>query len=276
MDVTSVVDDAVKRSSAFWGEHGAAFLIETDDGRVIFDTGQSGTVLMHNLELLGVDPGTIDAVALSHGHYDHTGGLSVLLEHLRPGTPLYGSPDLFRVRYSVRDGSPERVGIELTQGALEAAMSLRLRTDEQEIIPGVWTTGEITERPEKEGSSSYHRMRLGEKIVQDRYLDDAALALAADGALMVLCGCCHAGLLNTLAHVEMIFEEPIEVIAGGLHLTGTTDEDLDGICQALTGRLTLRRVYPNHCTGEDAFVALTNALGRSAVRPFPAGVTVEI
>jgi 7,8-dihydropterin-6-yl-methyl-4-(beta-D-ribofuranosyl)aminobenzene 5'-phosphate synthase len=274
MDVTCVVDDAVQRSSPFWGEHGVAFLIEAGGGRVLFDTGQSGTVLMHNLALLGLEPGSMDAVAISHGHYDHTGGLSVLLEHLRPGTPLYASPDLFRERYSVRGGTPESVGIELSEDVLAAGVSLRLRPDEQEVIPGVWTTGEITQRPEKEGSSDYHRMRQGDEVVPDRYLDDMALVLASDGGLMVLCGCCHAGLLNTLAHVERIFEAPIQVVAGGLHLTGATEEELEHVCWKLKEQRALRRVYPNHCTGEAAFVALTNALGSSVVRPFPAGTTL--
>jgi hypothetical protein len=68
MNVTCVIDDAVQRSSPFWGEHGLAFLIETEAGRVLFDTGQSSTVLLHNLEVLGVDPATIDALAISHAH----------------------------------------------------------------------------------------------------------------------------------------------------------------------------------------------------------------
>jgi len=290
MDVTCVVDDAVQRSSPFWGEHGVAFLIGTDDGCVLFDTGQSGTVLMHNLDLLGVEPGTIDAVAISHGHYDHTGGLSALLAHLSPGTRLYANPDLFRERYSERRAvsrasvpqaqSPEReleqVGIDLSRERLEAEFSLILRAEPQEIIPGVWATGEITERPEKEGSSSYHRMREGDDIVPDRYLDDMALILTSEDQMMVLCGCCHAGLLNTLTHAERVSGQPVGGIAGGLHLTGANAEELEHICRVLGRRPTLQGVYPDHCTGEDAFVALTNAFGSSIVRPFPAGATLEV
>ncbi len=281
MDVTCVVDDAVQRSSPFWGEHGVAFLIETEEGRVLFDTGQSGTVLMHNLDRLGVDPASIDAVAISHGHYDHTGGLSALLEHLNPDARLYANSDLFRERYSEREAASaeddlEDVGIDLTEEALAARVSLTLDPEPQEIIPGVWTTGEITQRPEKEGSSSHHRMREGRDIVPDRYLDDMALVLASDREVTVLCGCCHAGLLNTVAHVDRIFDQPVGVIAGGLHLTGASEQELAHICQELKGQPALRRIYPNHCTGEAAFVALTNAFGSSVVRPFPAGAALEV
>ena len=76
MKVQCLVDNSVRPSSAFWGEHGLAFLIDADDGRrLLFDTGASGAVLLHNLESAGVDIGTIDAVVLSHSHPDHTGGL---------------------------------------------------------------------------------------------------------------------------------------------------------------------------------------------------------
>ncbi|MGD8597813.1 MAG: MBL fold metallo-hydrolase, partial [Anaerolineae bacterium] len=88
MRVTCVIDDTDQPNSPFQSEHGLAFLIEAESRRVLFDTGQSGSVLLHNLDLLGVEPATIDAVAISHAHYDHTGGLPALLEFLRPGIPL--------------------------------------------------------------------------------------------------------------------------------------------------------------------------------------------
>jgi len=275
MRLICVVDDAVQRSSPFWGEHGLAFLIETEGRRLLFDTGQSGTILLHNLGLLGTNPETIDALAISHAHHDHTGGLPALLEHLRPGTPLYASPDLFRERFSRREGQPRSIGLALTREELAARLALNLEARLQETLPGLWTTGEIRERPEAEGKSNYHLMREGEALVADAYRDDMALVLQSGDELILLCGCCHAGLLNTLAHVERTFEQPIAIIAGGLHLTGATDDELWRIGEVLAARPALQRVYPNHCSGEAAFVALTQILGPSAVRPCPAGTVLE-
>jgi 7,8-dihydropterin-6-yl-methyl-4-(beta-D-ribofuranosyl)aminobenzene 5'-phosphate synthase len=276
MRVICVVDDAVQRSSPFWGEHGLAILIETEGKRLLFDTGQSGTVLLRNLGLLGVDPGTIDALAISHAHYDHTGGLPALLEHLRPGTALYANPDLFRERFSRKEGQLKDVGLRLTREELAGRLALRLGATSQEILPGLWTTGEISARPGAEGKSAYHLMREGGALVADAYRDDMALVLDVGGRLVLLCGCCHAGLLNTVAHVERTFEQPIAIIAGGLHLTSATPEVLQQIGEVLVAMPALERLYPNHCTGESAFVALTQILGPSVVCPCPAGTILEL
>ena len=275
MRVICVVDDAVQRSSPFWGEHGLAFLIETERERLLFDTGQSGTVLMHNLELLNQDPATIDAVAISHAHYDHTGGLAALLRHLRPGTPLYANPDLFRERFSRREGEPKSIGLALSREELANRLVLKLNGKPQEIISGVWTTGEICERHEPQGSSDYHLMREAGRIVTDAYRDDMALVLQTGDQLVVLCGCCHAGLLNTLAHVQDVFERPTVAIAGGLHLTSASDGALKQAGNVLSAMAELVGVYPNHCTGEAAFVSLTQTCGAASVQPCPAGTVLE-
>ena len=275
MNVTCVVDDSVRRSSPFWGEHGLAFLIETDAGRVLFDTGQSGTVLLHNLDLLGVDPATIDALAISHAHYDHTGGLPALLERVRPATPLYANPDLFRERFSRREGEPRSIGLSLTREELAARLTLALDAAPQEIMPGVWTTGEIASRPEPQGSNDYHLVREGDTFVADPYGDDMALVLKMDDRLVLLCGCCHAGLLNTLAHVQHTFEQPVAVIAGGTHLISIDADHLQRVGKVLVEMESVQRVYLNHCSGETAFHALLLTLGPTIVRPCPAGTLLD-
>lgn len=279
MRVTCVVDDAVCDHSPFWGEHGLAFLIETESGRVLFDTGQSGTVLLHNLELLGIEPKAINALAISHAHYDHTGGLPALLDRrsvgdLRPtGIPFHAHPDLFHERFSRREGAIKSVGLPLEREALEQRLTLQLSAEPTEILPGVWTTGEITDRAEPEGRSAHHLVRGMEGWEPDPYRDDMALVLETGSGLVVLCGCCHAGLLNTLAHVRRTFGTDITTVAGGTHLLHADGAHLRHVIKVLRD-LGMPRLYLNHCTGQRAYVTLAQAFGEK-VAPCPAGTRLS-
>lgn len=279
MRVTCVVDDAVCDHSPFWGEHGLAFLIETESGGVLFDTGQSGTVLLHNLKLLGIEPKAISALAISHAHYDHTGGLPVLLDRgsvgdLRPtGIPLHAHPDLFRERFSRREGSLKSVGLSLAKEELEQRLTLRLSAEPTEILPGVWTTGEITDRAEPEGCSAHHLVHGVEGWEPDPYRDDMALVLEAERGLVVLCGCCHAGLLNTLAHVRHTFGPGITAVAGGTHLLHADEAHLRRVIEVLR-ELGVPPLYLNHCTGQRAYVTLAQAFGQK-VAPCLAGTRLN-
>ncbi len=276
MKLTCLVDNAVRLNSGFWGEHGLAYLVEADGQHILFDTGQSGTVLLHNLKLLGVDPLAIDALAVSHAHYDHTGGLPALLPQLRPGIPLFANADLFRERFAQRDGPPKRIGLSLSREELAARLTLRLSAAPQEIAPGVWTTGTITDRTEFQGSGKGLLMAEGDELVADAYRDDMALVLLTGDRLALLCGCCHAGLLNTLAHVERGFPQPVALIAGGLHLASVADSDVRRASARLAAMPALRRVYLGHCTGEAAFLTLAQTLGSAIVRTGPAGTAIEV
>lgn len=272
MRVTCVVDNAVCDHSTFWGEHGLAFLIETRSGCILFDTGRSGTVLLHNLDLLDIEPGAINALAISHAHHDHTGGLPILLEQVA-GIPLYAHPDLFRERFSRREESLKSVGLPVEREALAQRLTFQLSAEPMEIVPGVWTTGEITDRREPEGRSAHHLIRGVEGYESDPYRDDMALVLETGSGLVVLCGCCHAGLLNTLAHVRRTFGVDITAVAGGTHLLQADEAHLRRVIEVLR-EFGVSRLYMNHCTGQRAYVTLAQAFGE-AVAPCPVGTSFE-
>lgn len=234
-------------------EHGLSFWIETGDGHVLLDTGSTSDVLLHNLRVLGLHPVEIDALVISHAHDDHTGGLLGLLPRLKPRTPLYAHPALFEQRYSARSGTYVRRGMRVPAQILAAHVDLRLDTLPREVLPGVWTTGQLSHRPEPEGRSDHHYVWQDGSHVADPYCDDMSVVLQLPGGVFLLCGCCHAGLLNTVQHVHDHCHRPLVGIAGGVHLAGATVETQDRTAQALLGLPSLQYLWLGHCSG-DAFL----------------------
>ncbi len=272
--IRCLVENTALPGSAFRAEHGIAWHIETPYGAILFDTGASGEVLLHNAALFGIDLSAVDALALSHAHYDHTGGLPAVLDCVRPNLPLHASPDLFRPRYKRTDDDATFIGIEMPRERLAARADLYLSAEPANILPCVWTTGEIRERYTFVGGSPQMIVPgNGDGWQPDPYQDDLSLVLRVAGGLVVLLGCGHAGLLNILRHVKQHFEGPIVAVAGGTHLTSATGENLEQVAAELRAHYDAPVLYPNHCTGQRAFDALRESFGER-VQACPAGTVL--
>ena len=174
--IICVVDNATKKDTDLQSEHGLAFWIETEHGIVLFDTGQTVDVLFHNLNELGLSPQDIDMLALSHAHYDHTGGLEAILSRNTKLT-LFAHTDIFRPRYSHQKEEYRSIGLALEQSDLSKRIKMKLSDTPAEIAPNLWTTGEIVERPEPVGGSAHLFIRNGADWLPDPYQDDQSLVL---------------------------------------------------------------------------------------------------
>jgi 7,8-dihydropterin-6-yl-methyl-4-(beta-D-ribofuranosyl)aminobenzene 5'-phosphate synthase len=161
----------------------------------------------------------------------------------------------------------------MSPGDLVERTTSHLSAEPVEIMPGVWTTGEIGKRLSFEGRSTNHYIRVGETWQPDPYQDDLSLVLQTSQGLVVVCGCCHAGLLNTLAHMRHYFYQPLKAVIGGTHLEGTVPENLDRVVEELSNQHegSIPDLYLNHCTGEVALFRITHAFGEK-VHPCPAGL----
>ncbi len=271
--IICVVDNAVNKDSNLHGEHGLAFWIQTEHGIVLLDTGQTAAVLSHNVKVLDLLPQDIDMLALSHAHYDHTGGLEAILSK-NTNLTLYAHSDIFRPRYSLRNGEYRSIGLAVEQIDLSRRVKMKLSDTPTEIVPNLWTTGDIDDRPEPVGGSAHLFIRNGTDWQPDPYRDDISLVLKTHQGLVVICGCCHAGILNTLFHVERKFKRPILAVLGGLHLLNAEDQYLEHVVQVFDERFPNVSFYLNHCTGENALKKLVNAFG-SRVSACPAGTIVN-
>jgi 7,8-dihydropterin-6-yl-methyl-4-(beta-D-ribofuranosyl)aminobenzene 5'-phosphate synthase len=272
IQITCVVDNAVKRGSSLWGEHGLAFWIEIGRHCVLFDTGQTGEILFHNLEVLGLHLEDLNAVALSHAHLDHTGGLNKVLSHIID-LPVYANADFLRPRYSLHDGQYRSIGLATPLEELTQQADLHLSDSPVEILPALWTTGRVWERVELEGRSPNHFVKVDGEWLPDPYSDDLSLVLDTQDGLIIIAGCCHSGLLNTLVHVQHTYQRSIIAFLGGTHLANADNTYLNHVNKVLRDQFNLKYLYPNHCTGENAFVSMVNAFG-SQVNPCPAGTSI--
>jgi len=270
--ITCIVDNKTLKGTSLKTEHGLAFWIETEYGTVLFDTGQTADVLSHNLSLLNLKVKDIDVLAISHAHFDHTGGLEAVI-HENPELIMIANEDVFRPRYSRRKGKYEQSGLRLEREILARSVDIRLSNTPTEIFTNLWTTGEITQREDLEGRSSSHFIRDGEAWKPDPYRDDMSLVLKTEEGLVVICGCCHAGLLNTLSHVEQHFKGPIVAVIGGTHLMTADRKLLNHVIDVLEKNYPSLRLYLNHCTGDSAIKTLAMAFGER-VHIFPAGSVV--
>jgi 7,8-dihydropterin-6-yl-methyl-4-(beta-D-ribofuranosyl)aminobenzene 5'-phosphate synthase len=259
MRITCIVDDRAQPDSRLRAEHGVSFLIESDDRFVLFDTGGSGPVLLHNLAVLDFAQVRIEALVLSHAHNDHTGGLPGLLDQVQ-GVPLYAHPDVFRERFRKTDTGLKQVGPAVDRAELAECVVLQLDAEPVEVLPGVWTSGAIAPRPEPEGRSPYHMIRRGRGWTADPYRDDIAVVLHTEAGLVLVCGCCHAGLLNTMAHVRRTFGSDPVAVVGGIHLVHTDEPTLGHVVSELRDHGS-PKLWVGHCTGNRAFFALKAAFG---------------
>lgn len=274
MRLTCVVDNSVEAGSALWGEHGLSFIIEAGEEKVLFDTGQSGDVLLHNLDKLKQSPKDFSAIVLSHGHYDHTGGLAALLKSAY-GISVVAHSAIFDERFVMRNKKPPRsVGIPISAKKLSKLADVNLSKKPVEVLPDLWTTGSIYGRQFPEGRSAKHVVQRAGQFVPDPYLDDLSLVWKAKEGLVVILGCAHAGVLNILSQVRDMFADPIQAVVGGMHLHGLDEARLAEVVEVLARDHAEVRLYPNHCTGMKGFLALEAAFG-AKVNPCPTGTVLE-
>jgi len=253
--LTVLLENSVQ-SRELKGEHGLAFHLATGAHSLLFDTGQSD-LLVHNARLLGVDLTHLSAIALSHGHYDHTGGLPSVRK-LAPDAPLYVHPAAFQGHFARdTDGRVRSVGIP--SASLEAAPPLAAPSAGGlapiEVWPGVFLTGEIPRETDFEDvGGPFFSDEAG--TVPDPITDDQALFFDTREGLVVLLGCAHAGVVNTLRHIHRLTSgRPVHTLLGGMHLVAASPERMRRTVEALR-ELKLQRLGPGHCTGVAAAARL--------------------
>jgi 7,8-dihydropterin-6-yl-methyl-4-(beta-D-ribofuranosyl)aminobenzene 5'-phosphate synthase len=267
--------------------HGLSCLVTVRHDRVahtvLFDTGPEDRTFEQNVSRLGVDLAPVEAIVLSHGHWDHAGAMLRALQLImdRNGgqpVPCYTHPDMFRTRASKQPDGSMRV--------MEDVPSIRdltlhggrvVTTTEAQVIAGdmLYVSGEIPRVTRFErGLPGQHRRTLDgtgwepdEALADERFL---AVNVAGKGAV-VFTACSHAGVVNVLTHARSRFPDvPLHAVVGGLHLAGTNEKIIPDTVQALR-EFDLPVIAAGHCTGWRAMTALANAFGDRCLVPLSVG-----
>ncbi len=277
MRITVVVDNTVPISakSPFFAEHGYSLLIEHNSKKILFDAGQSQAVV-HNLSLLGTSPTELDALVLSHGHYDHAGGLLHVLQHGRKRLPLYAHSDIFIPHFSVAGGIRHFIGMPYQKEQLSSlGADWQLGKSPKEIFPELWFSGQIPRLTDYEPGDEKLVTSCGDGCdCQDGIDDDIALYYVHEGELVIIGGCTHSGLVNTVRHgLEVTGAKGLRGWIGGTHLGPVSKEQQSKTLDFLA-QLHPEFIVAAHCTGFEMMAELRNRFSKQFIPGF-VGTVVE-
>ncbi len=246
--ITTLVENTATKAR-FRAEHGLSMLIEKNGEFVLWDTGQTDAII-HNAKLLGIDLKRIETVALSHGHYDHVGGLKHLLDYTKPA--IYAHPEIFRKRYSKLsdDGKLRYIGIEDREFYESKGAKFILTDKPTEIADGIFILGfEQMHTDFEEVDRNFVYEKDGE-LVKDEVEDDTTLVLELEDGIFLLFGCAHRGIINIIDDAEEIFGKPVVGFLGGTHLGPASEKQRERTIEELKNRPHIGIMGPSHCTGQ--------------------------
>lgn len=234
------------------GEHGFSAFIETDQGNYLFDTGSGHSVVVNSLTL-DKDLRAVQKIFLSHGHFDHTGGLPEVLK-LKGKVDIHAHSHVFLDRIAVlKENEKETkrfVGIPYKKRYLEyLGANFVFNNNFIEVEKGLFLTGEIPRKTPFEKPDPRLFAEVDGKTTQDIFLDDQSLILDTWKGLVLILGCAHSGMINIINHVvDKTGKEKFYAILGGTHLDFLTPEQLEESINVLR-EIEFERIGVSHCTG---------------------------
>jgi 7,8-dihydropterin-6-yl-methyl-4-(beta-D-ribofuranosyl)aminobenzene 5'-phosphate synthase len=247
------------------GEWGYSALVEVDGRKILYDTGSSPDMALHNARALKIDLSDVEDVVLSHNHYDHVGGLLTLRRELMKLNPramsrVHVGAGVFEPR--LNDAGQDQNGLRLIKAEyLATGGSFVIHDKPTELIPGMWLTGPVPRpNPEKNWTPGLSLVNSQGRR-EDNVPEDSALLFNTDQGMVILTGCAHAGIVNITEFARSILgDKPVVALMGGLHLFAASDQTIDWTGAKLKS-YAVQSLLAGHCTGIEATFRLRELLG---------------
>lgn len=249
-------------SEDYGSEHGFSLYIETKNHKLLFDVG-AGSLFLENAEKLDVNIADIDYLVISHGHYDHGGGLKAFLEHNKKAE-VFLHQQAFEKHYALRrNGNLEYIGLE---EELKQNRQIILTSDRFFISKEIQVFSNIVQRGPRPASNSGLHTEHNGQIMDDTFAHEQNLVVEEEGKTLLVTGCAHNGILNILEHFHHLKGRMPDYVIGGFHLSsrsgGNEDPDtIDRIGKYLMD--TKAKYYTCHCTGIEPYKRLKSVMGES-------------
>ena len=264
LKISTLIENLPDKDGKLKFEHGFSAYIEDDGMRVLFDTGQTG-VFMENAKQLGIDLAATDAVILSHGHYDHTGGMPALLSIIKEEIPIYVGKEFFLPKYKyLEDGTWKYNGNPFEKQQLPELHYIT--EDVTRISENLYLIKNFARTNGFETVNSKFFVKTETGYEQDLFRDEIALGIKTKQGLVLLVGCSHVGIVNILEHVKKNLNLPVAAVIGGTHLVEAGEERLRKTVEAFRIH-GVKIIAVSHCTGEAGMELLQ--------KEFPAGFVLN-
>ena len=253
--ITTLVENTAS-GPGLLAEHGLSLWIEYGNSRILFDTGQSD-LLVQNAEALDIDLTQADAIVLSHGHYDHTGGLYTVLE-IASKARLYLHPAAIEPKFSRSSPGAHSIGMPDSARKTIGDREVIWTESATQVFDGIGLTGQVPRVNNFEDAGGL--FFLDEDCREpDPLLDDQALFIESSKGLIVILGCAHAGVVNTLQRISDINRgRHFYAVMGGMHLVNADTERIERTINTFR-EYGLQQIGPAHCTGDNAIERIIKA-----------------
>lgn len=249
--ITTLIENMPSDTGKLIYEHGFSAYIEFNERRYLFDTGQTGA-FMDNAKHMGISLEGLDGVIVSHGHYDHSGGIIRFLKETTELSPLYVGDEFFLPKYKIlEDGTFKFNGNSFKENdVLEQGVNVnRIKEPVTQLAPHVFLFKNFPTINKEESMDSHFFVKKADKLIQDSFDDEIVLGLETNRGLVLIVGCSHIGIVNILTQIKKVMPMPIYTVLGGTHLVAADEKRIDYTVRSFK-QFNIHQLALSHCTGQ--------------------------